>query len=337
MTSNKFNRTIALDAMGGDIAPAEPVKGAILAAKEHSVRVLLVGEQDILETELSLHETTDLPIEIVPSEGVIVEGEHPAMAFRQKPKASIFIAANLVKQGMADAFVSMGSTGAAMAASVLTWGLFPGLERPAIGGNFIGLAPKTTIIDLGSQVDVKPSQLLSFATLGCTFARLYLGIKEPRAALLSVGSEQGKGNRQVQEAYTLFEKSPLRFVGNVEAHEIFSDKADVIACDGFVGNILLKFTEGLGVALASYLSGSLSSDSRAMKSLAGLASAAEQGGGPLFGVNGIGIIGHGRSKAENIAHSIFMAEQVADTGIIDAMRDDLLSTLGTVDTDISQG
>ena len=330
MTSNQPTHTIALDVMGGDVAPSEPVKGAVMAAREHGIRVLLVGDADAVQAELAKHDTTGLPLEVVPSEGVIVEGEQPVQAFRQKPKVSVAVAADLVKRGDADAFVTMGSTGAAMAVCVLKWGLFPGLERPTIGGNFIALAPKTTIIDLGSQVDAKPSQLLNFATLGCSFAEHYLGVKEPRAGLLSVGSEAGKGNRQVQEAYALFEKSSLRFVGNVEAHEIFTGKADVIACDGFVGNVLLKFTEGLGEALGEYLSDTLGSDSPVIERLSGLAKPAEQAGGPLFGVNGLAIIGHGRSKAENIAHSLLMARDVGATGLIDAMRNDLSAALETV-------
>ena len=334
MTSNQPRHTIALDAMGGDVAPSEPVKGAVLAAREYGLRVLLVGDAGAIQTELAKYDTTGLPLEVVPSEGVIVEGEHPVLAFRQKPSASVAVAAGLVKDGKADAFVTMGSTGAAMAVCVLTWGLFPGLNRPALGGNFIGLAPKTTIVDLGSQVDVKPAQLLNFATLGCSFAQHYLGVKEPRAGLLSVGSEAGKGNKQVQEAYALFEKSSLRFVGNVEAHEIFTDKADVIACDGFVGNVLLKYTEGLGLALEAYLTEALGPDSPVIEGLSGLASAAEQGGGPLFGVNGLVIIGHGRSKAENIAHSIFTASDIAAAGLIDAMRNDLSSALETVSAQV---
>ena len=327
VTRNGPSHTIALDAMGGDHAPAEPVKGAVEAARQTGARVLLVGEPDALQRELEKHEVDGLPLEVVPSEGVVVEGEQPVRALRAKPRASIVVAAGLVKEGRADALVTVGSTGAAMAASVLTLGLFPGLERPALGGNFIGLAPRTSIVDLGTQLDCRPSQLLSFAALGCTYSRLFLHIDKPRVALLSVGSEPGKGTRLVQEAYPLFEASGLLFVGNVEGHEIFMDKADVVVCDGFVGNILLKYTEGLGRSIAEYLARELGPDAPVVQRLTGLASMGERAGGPLFGVNGVAVIGHGRSNAVNIASSIAMAQEAVDVGIVEAMRRDMAAVL----------
>jgi glycerol-3-phosphate acyltransferase PlsX len=312
--------TIAVDAMGGDLAPAVPIQGAVQAAKEHGITVLLVGDLDAVQAELDRNDTSGLPISIVPSEGVIREGEAPVRALRANPKASIAVAAGLAKAGKADALVSMGSTGAAMAASVMALGLFPGLERPALGGPFIGLAPHTTIMDLGAHIDCRPSQLLSFAALGCTFTRIFLHIPNPRVALLSVGSEEGKGNRQVQEAYPLFQASGLNFIGNIEGHELFQDKADVVVCDGFVGNILLKFTEGLAEAAGRHLAEALGSDSQAVQQLRDIASAAESAGGPLFGVNGTVIIGHGRSKAGDIANAIVRARDVVASGLVDTMR-----------------
>ena len=320
--------TVALDAMGGDSAPAEQVRGAISAAREHGVRVLLVGDPDAIQAELAQLEHGGLPVEVVPSEGVIQEGEPSARSLRTKPNASIVVATRLVREGQADALVSMGSTGAAMAASVLAFGLFPGLERPAIGGPIISLAPKTIIMDLGAQIDCRPSQLLSFAALGCTFGRIFLKIPNPRVGLLSVGAEEGKGNRQVQEAYPLLKRSGLNFVGNVEGHEFFLDRADVVVCDGFVGNVLLKFTEGLAHAAAQYLHASQGPDSPAARQLEG---AVESTGGPLFGVNAAVIIGHGRSKAEGIANSIGRAKAMLDLALVDAMRDELESVLQRAD------
>jgi glycerol-3-phosphate acyltransferase PlsX len=319
--------TVALDAMGGDAAPAEQVKGAIAAARDTETNVLLVGDPDALKAELGKHDTDGLSLQVIPSEGMIEEGEHPMRALRQKPKASIAVATGLVKEGLADAVVSMGSTGAAMGAAVLAFGLFPGLERPTLGGPFIGLAPRVSLIDLGTQIDCRPSQLLSFAALGCTFSRLWLKIEEPRVALLSVGSEPGKGNRQVQEAYPLFEASGLRFVGNIEGHELFLDKADVVVCDGFVGNVLLKYTEGLGHAAARYLSEALGPDAPAVQHLRELGKAAESSGGPLFGVNGIAIIGHGRSKAGSIAASIAMGQYLVEVRLVENMRQELAALL----------
>jgi glycerol-3-phosphate acyltransferase PlsX len=319
--------TIALDAMGGDQAPTEQVKGAIMAVREYSVRVLLVGDPEAIQAELAKLDGTGVTLDVVPSEGVISEGEPPARSVRTKPRASIVVAADLVKAGRADALVTMGSTGAAMAASTLALGLFHGLERPALGGPFIGLASRTTIMDLGAQIDCRPSQLLSFAALGCAFTRLLLKTANPRVALLSVGSEEGKGNQQVKSAFPLFRASGLNFVGNVEGHELFLDKADVVVCDGFIGNILLKFTEGFSHAAAHHLRKSLGPDSAAVGLLEEMADFAEGAGGPLFGVNGAVIIGHGRTKAKGVANSIARAKEMLTLGIVDAMRAELDSVL----------
>ena len=328
MTNEQRPYTIALDAMGGDLAPAEPVKGAVLAAQRHGIRVLLVGDPNAIGAELAQLDRGGLPLEVVSAEGVINEGEAPARSLRSKPRASIAVTVGLVKAGKADALVSMGSTGATMAASVLALGLFDGLERPALGGPFISLAPTTSIMDLGAQIDCRPSQLLGIATLGCTFARYFLRIPNPRVGLLSVGTEAGKGNRQVQGAYPLFEASGLNFVGNVEGHELFLDKADVVVCDGFVGNVLLKYTEGLGRAAAQSLARSLGPDSPGVHELNSIASTAESAGGPLFGVNGTVIVGHGKSTGEGIANALGRAKEVLAMGLVDAMRDELRLVLG---------
>jgi glycerol-3-phosphate acyltransferase PlsX len=320
--------TIAIDAMGGDDAPGWPVLGAVLAARKGDVRVLLVGDQAEVSTELAKHDAAGLPIEIVPSEGVVVEGENPARSLLAKPKSSIAVSVGLVKEGIANAAVSMGSTGATMAAGVIGLGLFPGLERPTLGGPFIALAPHTTIIDLGANVDSKPSQLLSFAALGATFERIYHGIESPRVALLSVGSEEGKGNRQTKEAFPLLQQSSLNFIGNIEGHELFMDKADVVVCDGFVGNVLLKFTEGLAQAAAAFLSKSVGADASAVQQIRSLASAAEHAGGPLFGINGLVIAGHGRANSEAIAASVKLARFCLDNDLIGQMRLDLTAAIG---------
>jgi len=317
--------TIAVDAMGGDGSLEARVAGAVLAARNTSVSIALVGDESAVRDELAKLHTDGLPITVVGSEGAIIEGEHPARALLSKPKSSISVTIGLVKEAHADAAVSVGSTGATMAASVLALGTFPGLDRPTLGGPFIGLAPKTTIIDLGANVDCKPSQLVSFGALGGSFARFYshLDTEHPRIGLLSVGSEEGKGNKQAQEAYALFKTSGLNFVGNVEGHEIFTDKADVIVCDGFVGNILLKFTEGLAHAAAGFLARSLGSDSPAVAQIRGLASVAEGGGGPLLGINGAVIAGHGRSSAEDIAASIEFARLAVERDLVGTMREEL--------------
>lgn len=326
MANREHRSTIALDAMGGDLAPAEPVRGALAAARQLGVRVLLVGDPEAVEAELATQDAEGLPVEVVPAEGVITEGQPPALALRSNPQASIAVAAKLVREGRADALVSMGSTGGTMAASVLALGIFPGLERPALGGPFVALAPKTVIMDLGAQIDCRPSQLVSFAALGCAFARVLLDTPNPRVGLLSVGAEEGKGNHQVQEAYPLLQASGLHFVGNVEGHELFLDKADVVVCDGFIGNVLLKFTEGFSHAAVRYLGQRLGSDADALQAVQGLVSSAESGG-PLFGVNGVVVIGHGRSSAEAIVGSIARAQEMLTRGVVDAMRTELEQVL----------
>lgn len=319
------NRTIALDAMGGDFGPKETVRGAVMAAAKGVVNVLLVGDEQAVQQELDSQDAAGLAIQVVPSEGVIVEGEHPARALLSKPRSSIAVCAGLLKEGKADAFVSMGSTGASMAASVLALGLFPGLARPALGGPFIGLAPKTTIIDIGANIDSKPEQLLNFGALGASFQRVYMGTANPRVGLLSVGSEEGKGNKQVQEAFPLFKASGLNFVGNIEGNDIFADRADVVVCDGFVGNVLLKYTEGLAEAAARSLARALGPDSEAVRQIKGLVSVDEHGAGPLFGVQGLAMAGHGRTLGEGIATAIALAQRCLDIDLVGHMREDLLA------------
>ncbi|MBI4337895.1 MAG: phosphate acyltransferase PlsX [Chloroflexi bacterium] len=319
---------LALDAMGGDYGPQETVKGAIEAAKGGDVEVLLVGDPAALQAELEKHRVAALPVKVVPAEGVIQEGEHPVQALRQKPRASIVVAAGLVKQGAAQGFVTMGSTGAAMAAAALTFGLMEGIERPALGGPIIGLAPRTVIIDLGSSVDCRPSQLVSFAALGSAFAKTFLGVEQPRVALLSVGAEEGKGNRQAKETYELLKASGQNFVGNVEGHDLPLGRADVVVCDGFVGNILMKLTEGLGEGLAQHLRSRLGgrpADAEAVaQEVYDLLNAVERaGGGPLLGVKGVAVVGHGRSRAPAVASALHTAMLAVQLRFVEKMYQEL--------------
>ncbi len=320
---------VAVDAMGGDYAPHETVKGALQALDTHNVELLLVGDAAAVEAELGKYELAGRSVTVVPSVGKIGDDEHPMHAFRQKPDASVIVGTKLVKSGQADVLVSLGSTGASMAAAALILGVMEGLERPCIGGPFLGLAPRTVLMDLGSSVDCRPSQLLNFAALGSVFAHRFLGAENPRVALLSVGSEKSKGNRQVQESYQLLEKSHLNFVGNVEGMDFFTDKADVIVCDGFVGNILIKFTEGMGTALGGYLSQRLAPymSPEEMKAvfhdLWQTTNLPRTMGGPLFGVNGAVIVGHGSSRADGVAGAINTAVRYVETGLLDSMREEL--------------
>jgi glycerol-3-phosphate acyltransferase PlsX len=226
--------------------------------------------------------------------------------------------------------VSVGSTGASMASAVLTLGLMEGLERPCLGGPFLGLTPNTVLVDIGSNLDCRPGLLLSFAVLGAAFANTYMGIENPRIGLLSVGEEAAKGNRQVQESYQIFQDSHLNFVGNVEGMDFFTNKADVIICDGFVGNILVKFTEGMGGALGDFVRERLgnSIDPNIVDSLAtDLWETTNRprtvGGGPLFGINAPVILGHGSCRANGIEGAVRTAVRYVNVGLLDIMRQQL--------------
>ncbi len=321
---------VAVDSMGGDFAPQETVKGAIQALTSVSAELLLVGDPGAVEAELAKYDVADLPITVVPSEGKIGDDEHPVQAMRQKPRSSVVVATQLVKQGQADVMVSIGSTGASMASAVLTLGLMEGLERPCLGGPFLGLSPNTVLVDIGSNLDCRPGLLLSFAVLGAAFAHTYMGIENPRIGLLSVGAEAAKGNRQVQESYQMFLESHLNFVGNVEGMDFFTNKADVIICDGFVGNILVKFTEGMGGALANFVRERLL-DSVDHSVVEGLARDLWEttnrpltvGGGPLFGVNAPVILGHGSCRANAVEGAVRTAVRYVNVGLLDIMRQEL--------------
>ena len=339
MTANQDLIRIAMDAMGGDHAPEQIVKGAVEFASTGAARVMLVGDPDIVQSELAKHDTGDLPITVVPSQGVIQEGESPATALRQKPKASILVSTGLVKQGQADACVTMGSTGAAMAAAAVVLGLAKGIDRPALGGPIVGLAPRTVVLDLGTNIDCRPRQLVSFAVIGDVFARRVWGMESPRVGLLSVGAEVGKGNRQVREAAALLEKSGLNFVGNVEANELSNDKVDVAVCDGFVGNIVMKLTEGIGIAMVEHLRARLADKLPAdqvdalVEEVYELSNVVEtRGGGPLFGVNGVSVVGHGSSSARAVARALEMAKMVVDTGFVAQM----FQELGAIDAKLGE-
>ena len=328
---------VSLDAMGGDFGPSETVAAAVTAVAAGDVHVLLVGDPAEIQTEIERHSAQDLPLTIVPSEDVIRDGESPLQALRTKPKASAIVGVGLVKEGLADAFVTMGSTGAAMAASAFGLGMLPGIERPGLGGPMYGLAPKTVLIELGSSIDCRPAQLINFAALGVAFARTYLEVSNPRVALLSVGSEDTKGNKQTKEAFPVFQESGLNFVGNVEGHDLAVNTADVVVCDGFVGNILLKTLEGIGDTLAAYMKGRLSgllpeADAAAVsQDVYDLLNRTEHtGGGPLFGIKGNVIVGHGRAHASGIVGAIATAKRLHELSLTVKMEEELAAIRASV-------
>ena len=321
---------IAVDAMGGDYAPSEIVKGSVQAARELGVEIILVGMKANVEGELAQIDTTNLPVRLVEAAEVIKDGEEPAFAVMRKPNNSVAVATRLVKSGEADAMVSAGSTGASMVAALQYLGTLPGIERPMAGGAFLQLAPKTVTLDLGANVGCQPYHLVDFAVAGSVFAKTFLGIESPTVGLLNVGAEEGKGNQLAKEAYPLLEKSGLNFIGNVEGMDIPRGKADVIVCDGFVGNILVKFCEGIGRAVSQWITDELKDKfvtaevEKIAKKLYGLMSpGAVMGGGPLWGVNGVAAIAHGSSQAPQIVGTIKQAKLAVESGFVSMLRAEL--------------
>jgi phosphate acyltransferase len=314
---------IAIDAMGGDYAPEEVIKGSVLGAKEYGVGIILVGLKDRIQTELNKYDTKGLDIEIVHTDEYLVEGEQPAYALRQKRKASILVATKLIKEGKASAVVGVGPTGGVFAAALQVLGMLEGISRPVIGGNFLGFAPNTFVVDLGGNVDSRPDQLLDFGIIGTVFTRVWMNIDNPTIALLSNGLEEGKGNETIKAAYGLFKKSGLNFIGNVEGNDIAHGKANVIICDGFVGNCIVKFCEGLGSVTAQWLRDILKdklSGNDIKEILAHYLKATliadATGGGPLLGINGVVCKGHGRSKAQEVAQTINTAKKTVEMDLI---------------------
>ena len=326
---------VAVDTMGGDFGPPETVKGALEGLDTHNIELLLVGDQNLLESELAHYDIKNKPVKVVASVGKIGDDEHPIEGLRRKPKSSILVATKLLKSGDADLLVSMGSTGASMASSVFILGLMDGLERPCIGGPFLGVAPRTVLVDMGSNIDCRPPLMLSFAALGSVFSQKFLGIDNPRVGLLSVGSEAAKGNRQVHESYQLLQESHLNFIGNVEGMDFFTGRVDVIVCDGFVGNILMKFTEGLGTALSHYVEQRLAAHlpaaelAKVSSDLWETTNMPRTMGGPLFGVNGMVILGHGSCRASGIAGAINTGVRCVQIGMVDSMRQELAQLSST--------
>lgn len=320
---------VAVDAMGGDFGPEETVMGSLDAARASNVEILLVGEEELLLKALSLQNTDSVKIHVVPSTGKIEEGQNPIQALRAQPKASVATCVGLLKKNHASAMVTMGSTGAAMASATLGLGLIGSLDRPCLGGPILALAPHTAILDVGSNIDSRPSQLLNFATMGCVFARKFFGVETPTVGLLSVGSEEGKGNRQVKDAYPIFAQSHLNFIGNVEGFDLLSNKVNVIVCDGFVGNVILKFAEGMGDAASKFLEtklrGKLKDEDLAVLKyqMWELTNLSKKMSGPLFGVDGNVIIGHGASKSSEIAGAIETAKRCVELDLVQGIKAEL--------------
>lgn len=325
---------VAVDGMGGDHAPTEVVKGVAMAVREMDVEVIITGLTPDLTAELARHGLNDSTIKVMEAVQVVRDGENAIIAAMRKPNSSMAVATKLVKQGQADAVVSAGSTGAFMVNAYQHLGCLPGIERPIIGGPFLKLAPDTFLLDMGANVGCQATDLLKFAVAGSVFVKKFHGVQDPTVGLLNVGSEEGKGTEVLKEAYHLLKESGLNFVGNVEGMDIPGGKANVIVCDGFVGNILLKFSEGMARGVNAFLSRELASmlpgasvEAVTSKLMKLISTADTTGGGPIWGIDGVAIVCHGAARAEQIAAAIGEARLAVESDFVGALRLELEKAL----------
>jgi glycerol-3-phosphate acyltransferase PlsX len=327
---------IAVDAMGGDYGSSEIVKGAVLAAEENDdVNIALVGSRDIIESELARY-NNHLPISCIEADGCVTEGEQPALTIRRKPNASVSIAANLVRSGEVKAMISGGPTGATATSAIRSLGLIPGIDRPAVGGVFETLAPNTVLMDCGVNVDCKPHHFLAFAIMGSVYAKRLLNIADPTVALLSTGAEEGKGSQLVRESYALLRDSGLNFIGNIEGNDILSGRANVIVCDGFTGNVILKFYESIGYYAGEWLKKRLKGFPRVgparklfttFTSLTRVVEGESVGSGLLWGIDGVVFVMHGSSKAPQVARTIAKAREAVKIDLVTSIKSELASVI----------
>jgi glycerol-3-phosphate acyltransferase PlsX len=312
---------IALDAMGGDNSPEVEVAGAVTACRNWGCEVVLVGDTDRIEAELGKYDTDGLSLSIHHASQVVGMHDSPSDAVRKKKDSSIRVAFDLAKRGEADAVVSAGNSGAIMASGMHVFGRVKGVERPAIGTSLPNLDDQTMVLDMGANVDCKPSQLYQFAIMGSTYVEHVLGKERPRVGLLSNGEEEKKGNDLTRETHLLLKESSLNYLGYVEGGDVYNGSVDVVVCDGFVGNVLLKVSEGLAVAIGTMLKREI--ESRFLAKMGYLLSRpafdafrkrinpAEYGGAPLLGIAGTGIVCHGSSDPVAISIAIRQAGEYA--------------------------
>ncbi len=322
---------IAIDAMGGDFAPKETVLGAIDACQEFDADIILVGMEKDIKKELTGRSLSSLKLEVFPTSEMISMDEHPAAAVKRKTDSSLVVANRLVHEGKAAAVISAGNTGAAMAAGLLNLGRIKGIKRPAIAVPMPTKKGVCVLLDAGANADCEPENLLQFAIMGSIYAEKVLGLVKPRIGLFNVGQEETKGNRLAVEAHQLLKMSKLNFIGNIEGNDVHQGDCEVIVCDGFVGNTILKVSEGLAEVLFAEIKGAIASNY--LSSLGGLLiknsirklkrrlDPVEYGGAPLLGLNGISMISHGNSNAKAIKNAIKAA--------IKTINEDIISIIST--------
>ncbi len=325
---------IAVDAMGGDNAPQAVVDGAVQAARDFNVGIILVGIEKAVREELDKYpQAKTLPIEIYNASEVVDMLDSPATVFRRKKNSSIRVANELVKNGEAAAVFSAGHTGAAMSTSLFVLGRVEGVERPAIATFMPTISGTSIVLDVGANVDCKPNHLLQFAVMGDVYAKYLLKNPNPRVGLLSIGEEETKGNELTKEAFKLLTETSLNFIGNVEGRDVMSGKADVVVCDGFIGNVVLKVSEAVAEAVGLFLKQGIERSQLsklgyllmrpAFQSLKQKVDYAEYGGAPLVGINGISIISHGRSSDRAIKNAIRVAADLAASEVNKHIHEDI--------------
>ena len=327
--------TIAVDAMGGDHAPKSEVEGAIRAARNLGVKVILVGQEDVVKRELELHdEARDLPIEIAHASERVTMDDSAARAVRAKRDSSMRVASRLVRDGCAQGFLSAGNTGAVMATAKMVQGVVPGVDRPAL----VGILPTVQgspvlLVDVGANVDCSPRMLAQFAVMAEIYSRLVLHRSKPRVGILSIGEEEHKGNELTRAVWPLLQGLGINFVGNVEGGDIYAGNVDVIVCDGFIGNVALKVSEGIVEMVKHLLHESLEAtitrkigyvlSKTAYSDFKKRLDYSEYGGAPLLGVRGVCIICHGRSNANAIMNGIRVAKEFCEAKINHLIEDEL--------------
>ena len=328
---------IAIDAMGGDDAPQSVVSGALVAARHLQLALLLVGDRAAIERELARHPVASLDVEILDASQRIEMEESAATALRRKPDASIRVAAGAVRDGKASALFSAGHTGASLMAAHAVFGRLPGVDRPALATIIPTRQRPAVLLDSGANVESRPQHLVQFAVMGVAYARIALGCAEPRVGLLSIGEEETKGNDLTREAHQLLKHAPIRFVGNIEGRHVYAGDADVIVCDGFTGNITLKISEGLVETVDELLREELSRtfgtrvgyllSRQAYRRFRKRLDYSEYGGAPLVGVNGLCIVGHGRSSPKAVRNAVAMAARFVNEGLLEKLAHEILAVV----------
>lgn len=333
---------IVLDAMGSDTYPAPESEAAVTAAELFGEEIILVGSEALIKDRLAAANPRNLPVRLVDAPDVLEMHDKPVEAARRKPRNSMAVGLELVKNGEARAFISAGNTGGIMFNALRTLGRIKGVQRPALTARFPVKNGQCVVLDIGANADCRPEFLLQFAVMGSIYAERALGIKNPRVGLVSNGEEGGKGNQLTKDTYPLLESSGLNFIGNLEGKELFGGMADVAVCDGFTGNVLLKSSEAVGKLLVDTLKEELMSSfvtklgallaKPAFSKLRRMLDPGEVGAAPLLGIDGLVFVGHGRSDARALVNAIRVARELADANLLEATRAAIQDRLAQLET-----